>query len=361
MCDLSDPLEKKTPHRRRDTWKQRDFRYVTATRELTFRDPKGVIKGTYRDGRELTYRDFSAEGRATVTGVSDVPDRKGKRQNRFDVELERHPECTHADAAGWLAVSARNAATKAKWLSGLQDIPRKNTLLDEDGNAADAADAAIDAAIAAASAAEQAPPVLDAEQAVAAAERADARLPSNAVPAGQAVADQAAASHVTMGQTEAEPVAEDKVAADQVVQETEPARSAVETQVTAIGKAEAHDALAPEADGHGQQSESVERKAVAENSSPPSAMEDVDASIKIERIRYGQCPNCGNQTAEIGIVISCCGLRSREKRTALTIPGVVTNGVCLKCYPEHAAPVLAGALAGTMAAAAARNDDDADT
>ena len=53
------------------------------------------------------------------------------------------------------------------------------------------------------------------------------------------------------------------------------------------------------------------------------------------------------------MVVSCCGLRSRETRTALTISDFVANGMCLNCHPDRAAPVPAGALADAMSAGGA--------
>ena len=70
---------------------------------------------------------------------------------------------------------------------------------------------------------------------------------------------------------------------------------------------------------------------------------------RLAREERGQCPSCGNQTHKIGKACFCCG----ETRTALTIPGLVSNGICLKCHPDHAAPVPAGALADAMSAGGA--------
>ena len=75
------------------------MRLKAATREITYRDGAGRVKG-----------------RATVVGVADVPERRGKRPHRFDLELERH-----ADFPGltWMAVRAYDAETKARWLDAL--------------------------------------------------------------------------------------------------------------------------------------------------------------------------------------------------------------------------------------------------
>jgi hypothetical protein len=49
------------------------------------------------------------------------------------------------------------------------------------------------------------------------------------------------------------------------------------------------------------------------------------ADVIIKREKNGQCPSCGNQTHRLG----CFG-----RRKALTIPGCVVNGMCLKCHPQ---------------------------
>jgi hypothetical protein len=65
--------------------------------------------------------------------------------------------------------------------------------------------------------------------------------------------------------------------------------------------------------------------------------------------KLGQCGGCDNQTHKIGKAFFCCGPNTS---TALTIPGRVDNGTCLKCHPADAAPVPAGVLAETMSAGA---------
>ena len=126
MPDLADRLQQKIKRRLRDLWPWRDFHYGEAANEMSWRDGKGVVKG-----------------RGIVVAVCDVEDREGKRPYRIDVQLKRHHD---HPGAPWIALCAGDAATKAKWLGGLpQEIMRKPTLLDEDGNAADAADAAIGA------------------------------------------------------------------------------------------------------------------------------------------------------------------------------------------------------------------------
>ena len=127
--NLQGTLVKKLPSRFGDSWKQRDFAFDAATGELTY-----SFEG-------------KTKGKGTVKSVADVVDRKGKRQFRFDMELDRH-----ADHPGsqWICVCAPDLATKAKWIANLpQSVARKPTLLDEDGNVGEGADAAIAAAAAA--------------------------------------------------------------------------------------------------------------------------------------------------------------------------------------------------------------------
>ena len=57
---------------------------------------------------------------------------------------------------------------------------------------------------------------------------------------------------------------------------------------------------------------------------------DSDATARMAAMKLGQCGGCGNQTHKISVVVSCCGLRSRETRTALPIPGFAASGICLK-------------------------------
>jgi hypothetical protein len=50
----------------------------------------------------------------------------------------------------------------------------------------------------------------------------------------------------------------------------------------------------------------------------------------------GQCP-CGNQTHEIVVQASCCGLIKTPTRVPISeIPGLVANGLCLVCHPQLA-------------------------
>ena len=125
---ITDRLCKKGAKRK--NWQWRTFEYDPATRELTYRNAKDVLKG-----------------KGTVTGVQDVDDRGGsKKPNRLDVEIKRDPLYP---SAAWMCVSCPDADTKAKWLAALSPIARKFSTLDANGDATtfDAA-AALDADVA---------------------------------------------------------------------------------------------------------------------------------------------------------------------------------------------------------------------
>jgi hypothetical protein len=63
-----------------------------------------------RRTKRVAYYDLKGEG--TVCGIDDVPDRKGKRPHRFNIQLahERHVE-----------VAAPSAAEKVRWIANLQE------------------------------------------------------------------------------------------------------------------------------------------------------------------------------------------------------------------------------------------------
>ena len=216
--NLSDSFETKTHRRFRDLWKRCIFNFTVEDNEIIWRDSKGRIKG-----------------RATVVGVSDVPDRRGKRQHRIDLEVKRHPDFP---GTTWLSVCARDAATKANWLAGLpQEIARKNTMLDEDGNPGMGT---LDAALAAAEEAEAAR--AEEEQMASAAARA-VEEQAAAAAAAEARVDAAARATADAEQaraTEAQASADAEAAAK--VAEADAARSAEEQAAAVAAEGAAQEA-----------------------------------------------------------------------------------------------------------------------
>ena len=91
--DLTNWFEEKSPGFLLDVWRRRKCHFNAATREFTSLDDEGVVKG-----------------RGTIVAVCDVPDRRGKRRNRFRIKIDWHPDFS---GEPWLDVCAPDAATKA--------------------------------------------------------------------------------------------------------------------------------------------------------------------------------------------------------------------------------------------------------
>jgi hypothetical protein len=94
-------LEKKGA--RRKNWQHRHFEFDPATRHLAYYAAAPV-------SAEL-------KGEGTVSGVDDVPDRPGKRQHRFNIQLAHHVQ---RNRPGPVEVAAESPAEKSRWMAGLQ-------------------------------------------------------------------------------------------------------------------------------------------------------------------------------------------------------------------------------------------------
>ena len=103
------------------TWKQRAFVFTKADKVLEY-----YVPGAPQN-------DANKKGMGRVLAVCDIDDRKGKRQHRIDIEIER-------DAAfpggKWLPMAAPDAGEKQRWLDALRGaVPtRQESALDDDGN-----------------------------------------------------------------------------------------------------------------------------------------------------------------------------------------------------------------------------------
>jgi hypothetical protein len=93
---LSGTLEKKGAIRQ--NWQHRHFVFDPTTKHLAY----------YTDSRCF---EADLKGEGTVSGVDDVPNRRGKRQHRFNIQMAHHIQ---RKCAGQVEVAAESPAEKAK-------------------------------------------------------------------------------------------------------------------------------------------------------------------------------------------------------------------------------------------------------
>ena len=103
---------------RRKAWEQRYFEFDAASRRLRYYHATGP------DASRL-------KGEGTLSGVEDVPDSSGARQNRFNILLSHHQQrgCKCA-----VEMAAASPSEKARWIGELRtELEQPMSWFDDDG------------------------------------------------------------------------------------------------------------------------------------------------------------------------------------------------------------------------------------